>query len=433
MEQAYITGAGIVNKMLRKLPMPEMHLPVAANSEYVENGSFNNTGKYSFCGPFTKVSQRLKEGYKGVNSLDEACLKHDLAYGQVKSTKERNKADDILAMAAAAIAADESKPEYERRDARLVTGIMGTKSRFGLGIDEHLKSIYYNPRTGYTGINDLVRKSGLSTQVVQDWLHSQDVYTLHKPIKHKFKTRRVLVNEIDDQWQADLVDMRHYKDQGYQYILTVIDVFSKYAWAIPIKRKTGDEISRSFEILFKERKPKKLHTDKGLEFINRSTKLLFKEQDVHWFATENETKAQVVERFNRTLKNRMWKMFTRLQSNKWVRILPDVVYNYNSTKHRSIGMTPVEGSKKENEASVYRKLFPKNSEPIKKPKFNVGDVVRITVKRGDFRKGYRPTFTKELFTIVEILKTDPITYKITALDGEEIQGSFYEEEMVKKR
>ena len=241
------------------------------------------------------------------------------------------------------------------------------------------------------------------------------------------------MNEIDDQWQADLVDMRHYKDQGYQYILTVIDVFSKYAWAIPIKRKTGDEISRLFEILFKERKPKKLHTDKGLEFINRSTKLLFKEQDVHWFATENETKAQVVERFNRTLKNRMWKMFTRLQSNKWVRILPDVVYNYNSTKHRSIGMTPVEGSKKENEASVYRKLFPKNSEPIKKPKFNVGDVVRITVKRGDFRKGYRPTFTKELFTIVEILKTDPITYKITALDGEEIQGSFYEEEMVKKR
>ena len=92
------------------------------------------------------------------------------------------------------------------------------------------------------------------------------------------------------------------QNKNFNYILTVIDIFSKFAWAIPIKNKTGDSITRAFEIIFKDRIPTKLHTDKGLEFINKSTQNLFKRKGIHWFATENETKAQVVERFNRTLK-----------------------------------------------------------------------------------------------------------------------------------
>ena len=110
----------------------------------------------------------------GVNSLDEACLEHDLAYGAVKSTNERNKAPDMLTMKASAIAIDEPKLDYERRDARLVTAIMDTKSRFGFGMNGHLQKIYYNLRTGYIGINDLVKKSGLSSQIVRDWLHMKD-------------------------------------------------------------------------------------------------------------------------------------------------------------------------------------------------------------------------------------------------------------------
>jgi transposase InsO family protein len=429
----YVSGRGLVNTMLKKLPMSEMHLSLPSNvsSEQVSDGSFNTTGKYSFCGPFTKLDKRLVEGYEGVNSLDEACRRHDIAYTKYKKTKERNVADDVLAQEASAIALDESKPEYERRDARLVTGIMGTKSRFGLGVDSKLTKTYYNPRTGYVGVNDLVRKTGLPSSTVQKWLESQDTYTLHKPIKHRFPTRRVLVNGIDDQWQADLVDMQGYKDLGYRYILTVIDVFSKYAWAIPIKRKTGEEVSTAFRGLFKQRKPRKLHTDKGLEFINKPTKALLKEQEVHWFATENESKAQVVERFNRTLKNKMWRYFTQMHDTQWVKVLPDLMYNYNTSKHRSIGMTPQEASLEKNEAAVYKKLYPPEKVKVRKPKFQVGDHVRITVKRGDFRKGYRPNFTRELFIITEALDTKPFTYRIKDFEGEVIEGSFYEQEMVK--
>ena len=129
------TGRGLFNKILKQVPLPEMHLslPEDVPSETIQNGTFNKTGKYSFCGPGTKVAQRLKEGYEGVNSLDKACKKHDIYYSQHKSTKERNTADDVLANAASKIALDPNEEEYVRKDAKLVTGIMGMKSRFGMG------------------------------------------------------------------------------------------------------------------------------------------------------------------------------------------------------------------------------------------------------------------------------------------------------------
>lgn len=119
---------------------------------------------------------------------------------------------------------------------------------------EKLKEIYYNPQTGYSGINDLVRKSGLSSKIVTDWLSRQNVYTLHKPIRHKFKTRRVIVSSVDDQWQADLVDMQKYKTQNknINYILTVIDIFSKYAWVTPIKKKLEMILQKHFKIYLRK-------------------------------------------------------------------------------------------------------------------------------------------------------------------------------------
>ena len=140
-------GAGFINTALRKLPLPEMHLklPSDVQSETVENGSFSNTGKYSFCGPGTKVRKRLEEGYKGVNSLDRVCKQHDIAYSKHKDTKDRNVADDILAKQASEIALDTNEPDYVRHDAKLVTGIMGLKSRFGMGMNS--KNLEASPCT----------------------------------------------------------------------------------------------------------------------------------------------------------------------------------------------------------------------------------------------------------------------------------------------
>lgn len=126
-------GSSILNKALNILPLPEMHLKSAVGSEKVPSGSFNKTGKYSFCGPFTKLSKRLSEGYKGINSLDKACLKHDIAYAtHMHSTPSRNRSDDVLSAEASKIALDDDSPNYEKQDAKLVNAIMASKSRFGL-------------------------------------------------------------------------------------------------------------------------------------------------------------------------------------------------------------------------------------------------------------------------------------------------------------
>ena len=122
-------------------PLPELHmsLPLDTPSEYIQQGSFNNTGKYSFCGPKTRLQKRLSEGYKGVNSIDRACKEHDIHYSKFKTTKTRNVADNILASRASQIALNLNLPEYERKDANLVTGLMGMKSRFGMGSKKILK------------------------------------------------------------------------------------------------------------------------------------------------------------------------------------------------------------------------------------------------------------------------------------------------------
>ena len=127
-------GGSILNKALNALPFPEMHLRSAVGSEQVHNGSFNNTNKYSYCGPYTKLHKRITEGYKGVNTLDRACLNHDIAYATHKDTHSRNKSDDVLAAQASQIVLDENTPEYEKRDAKLVNAIMAAKSKFGLGL-----------------------------------------------------------------------------------------------------------------------------------------------------------------------------------------------------------------------------------------------------------------------------------------------------------
>ena len=168
---------------------------------------------------------------------------------------------------------------------------------------------------------------------------------LHKPIKRKFKKRRVLVNGIDKIWAADLVDMQAFSklNRGVKYLLAVIDILSKYGWLIPLKDKTGKSIASALKTIFKERKPEKIWVDKGKEFYNKDVKDL-----VELYSTENEEKSSVVERWIRTMKEKMWKYFTDKNTNIYIDILPDLVKDYNNTRHSSIKMTPVKASKKEN-------------------------------------------------------------------------------------
>ena len=163
--------------------------------------------------------------------------------------------------------------------------------------------------------------------------------------------------------------------------------------------------------------------DKGKEFYNKDVKEI-----IELYSTENEEKSSVVERWIRTMKEKMWKYFTKV----YVDILPDLVKDYNNTRHSSIKMTPVEASKKKNELTVWRNLYPNRLNIIDiNPKFSIGDKVRISKKKALFEKGYTTRGTEEVFTITKINRTSPITYKIADLNGEEIDGTFYEPELQK--
>ena len=217
--------------------------------------------------------------------------------------------------------------------------------------EKYLHDLYYNPESpaSFGGVEAVYRaakedgKFQLSRNKIRTWLRQQDTYTLHRPVCYRFKRNRVIVGGIDKELEADLVimDSLSKENNGYKYILTVIDVLSKYAWVEPLKTKSGENLVKAFEkILKKGRKPEKLHSDKGTEFTNRLFQTLLKKKKISFFTTYNETKASVVERFNRTLKGKMWKYFTANNTLKYIDVLQKLVRSYNHSRHRSIGTRP---------------------------------------------------------------------------------------------
>ena len=156
-----------------------------------------------------------------------------------------------------------------------------------------------------------------------------------------------------------------------------------------------------------------------------------KELGVELYSTENEEKSSVAERWNRTMKEKMFKYFTANNTNKYIDVLDDFVERYNNTRHSSIKMTPVEASRKEKEVRVYRNLYPDFTRRPRRAKVKTGDKVQILKKKGLFEKGFTPNWTEEVFAVSKIQRTNPVTYKITDLNGEEIQGTFYEQELQK--
>ena len=153
---------------------------------------------------------------------------------------------------------------------------------------------YYDPkRVGSYGGVAALRRVVPAERDVERWLSTQDAYTLHKPVRRHFKRRCVVVGGPNQQWQADLVDMSRLKaaNDGTTFLLTVIDVFSKRAWCIPLKSKSAASLVAAFRRLLNDvnnNRPTTLQTDKGSEFLNRPLQRLLKEYGVHHFATHNE-------------------------------------------------------------------------------------------------------------------------------------------------
>ena len=267
-----------------------------------------------------------------------------------------------------------------------------------------------------------------------DWAQ-QLAEELHKPITRKFTKRRVFVKGVDEIWAADLVEMGKFSDwnKGFKYLLMVIDVFSKFGWVEPLKDKKGETVAAAFKKIFKLRQPRLLWTDKGREFYNKNVNQLLSKKNIKLYSTENEEKSSVIERFNRTFKQMMWKMFSANNNTIYIDKIDKLLKTYNNSFHRSVRMAPLEASDIKNSNQVFANLYSDEIyKPVKKPKFKIGDKVRISkYKRQLFDKGFTPNWTEEVFVIDDILYTKPITYRLVDLQGEAVTGSFYEQELQK--
>lgn len=259
-----------------------------------------------------------------------------------------------------------------------------------------------------------------------------------KNARINYPRRSVILRDIDDLWQADLIDMQAMSrvNSGYKYILAVIDCFSKFAWAIALKQKNKEHVSNAFKMLLKNgRIPKNLHTDRGTEFYNEKFKKVISDYNINHYSTYSTKKASIVERFIRTLKGKLYKEFNLNGNYKWNNeLLNRKVREYNNSVHRTIGQPPATISHK-NKASVMQKYMKLSSDKkqIKCKKCRVGDFVRISKHKACFDKSYTPNWSTEIFKIYKTQETNPTTYLIEDSKSRPILGAFYPQELQKTK
>ena len=253
-------------------------------------------------------------------------------------------------------------------------------------------------------------------------------------MRNKFLRRKTIVRGLHDQWQIDLISIYNLRETNDNtgYILACIDCFSRYAYVEPLTRKTADITLVGFKkILHRAKvKPRLIQLDQGTEFKSVFKKFLI-ENEIKSFSTSQDTKCAIVERFNRTLQDKLYKYMTAKNTLRYIDVLQDIVYSYNHTIHRTLGISPA-AVNKSNEKEIWKKQYGKYLYSKRyNLAFSVGDKVRITKYNTAFRRGYISNWKKEIFQIAHVLRTWPITYVLIDAENEILAGSFYAEELNK--
>lgn len=273
-------------------------------------------------------------------------------------------------------------------------------------------------------------------------LASEESYTLHRPIRYRFPRRPTIVAGPGQQLQCDLVDCSVYKQHnaGTRYLFCCIDVFTKYAWVRPLQSKRGVETAAAMEDILDGLKepPLSVQADKGTEMKARPFQKVLLERGIQFFTSENDdVKSSVIERFQKTLQTMIHRHMTANRTRAFVNTLPALLRNYNATYHSAIGMAP-KAVTEANAEQVWLRLYgPDQKKMHKKWKTNItrvlelGDHVRISKTRRAFAKGYTGHWSKEIFTVTNILNTVPVTYRITDAGGDKVIGTFYGAELQK--
>ena len=261
------------------------------------------------------------------------------------------------------------------------------------------------------------------------------------PARKKFPRRTVYSPGLNWIWTSDLADQSRYArvNKGYKWIIVVLDVFTRYAYAKPMKRKTAECVAHALEEIINEAgtSPTFLWTDKGTEYKNILVDQLLKQHGIKLYSTENEPKGMIAERFIRTLRERLQRTYILTDSTVWWNKLPAILNEYNNHPHKHLrGMTPEQARKEESRAFVYRCQFPKRKreEAKKEIPLAIGTKVRISlVKRPPFEKGTTKSWSEEIFKVKSRTTSSQgiTTYTLEDTMEEPVEGAFYPQQLQK--
>lgn len=302
-----------------------------------------------------------------------------------------------------------------------------------------LNRIYTSTRNpnSFSSVQKLYRAArreipDLTKQQVEQFLQSKLTYTLNKPVVRKFKRLKTIAAGVGTEWQADLMVFNAIarENDGYKYLLVVVDVFSRFLYLEGVKSKKADDMQKAFENIFKRSKFKawRVTTDQGGEFCSKQMRAFWKKHDIQ--KAESHTHptlhATIAERFNRTVRERLKRYFNEYATLRWIDAIQDIAYALNHSVHSTLGVRPVDVTPK-NADKLWKRLYAKQK--IEKPKFQVGQHVRVENTRGPFSK-HQANFSDEVFVVDRVLANySPVVYSLKDMQGEKIKGYFYSQEL----
>jgi len=376
--------------------------------------------------PQVKLPAKATVPLKRLSSSDIALKKFLLKYPSVKLHSAQIPLTSPLKKDQSHVALDDIKSEIDRQKQKI-------KKRI-------LKDIYYNAAhpAGFGSIEKLFsaaqkRDRSFTREEIENWLLKQRSHYLSKTVK-KFPRRKVLVRGIKHQYQADLMDfsaIANYNNHC-KYVLTVIDCFSRKAFAKALRSKKGHVLKRALEEAFTVLgTPKKLQTDQGSEFFNQDVKQMLREKGVAHFFTHQELKAQMVERFNRTLRTKIAKFIFAKDNLRFAPHLQDFIASYNNAIHSALKKYSPNNVNKSNEDEVrnilYKEYFAKKKDSHK---FQIGDKVRPIIKRDRYKK-MEKQFREDEYIITDQVPSFPPTYQLKNSNDTAVKGVFYEKQLQK--
>ena len=304
-----------------------------------------------------------------------------------------------------------------------------------------MRTNYHRPAhpTSFAGITNLKKHYNISTRRAKQVLSGIPTYSLHREAKRPIPRNPIYVYRKREHVQIDLIDVSEMAgtNDGITFILTGIDMFTKFLVCVPMLRKTAARSKTAMKKLlqkFGPDKPEKIMSDKGTEFMNNRVQELLQSQGIHHYTPDSDMKCPGIERVNKTIQRKIYQYMTFHKTFRYIDVLDDLVSSYNATPHRSIEISPREAELPENHLLVRDRLMSHYFDILmkkKKPVFKVGDIVRVSVLRSKFHRSYREQNTRDIFEIIRVDNTMPIPrYYLRCLkDLETITGLFYSNEL----